>query len=71
MANSVSCYEYLTGVWDGLTEESARLCTGAPVYSGQLRLVFMKYAGEHPELLGQQRGDIATAAFFAAFPCSK
>ena len=69
------CYAYLLGVWDGMLglanlANTNLICPGGAVNAEQLRLVFSKFATEHPEFLSRDRGYVAMAAYMSAFPCS-
>jgi hypothetical protein len=48
-----------------------RICMPDAIQAEQMRLVFMKWAGDHPEKLNLGRNENVEDAFAAAFPCPK
>lgn len=72
--NSLYCYGYLLGLWDGLItlENGAKtslLCPPGKVNAQQLVLIFERYAEAHPAELSKYAGVLVTEAFMSAFPC--
>lgn len=68
------CFAYLSGVWDGATglsnlANSRLMCPGGRANAEQLRLVFDKFARNHPEFPSRDRAYVAIAAFRTAFSC--
>ena len=74
--NVLSCVSYLLGVWDGAVSISGLsgrkyLCPPGPVNGAQMRLLFNKYAKDHPEQISYDASAVALASFISAFPCNK
>ena len=74
------CVGYLLGLWDGITtmgqikEASLRadyaFCSKGVVKAEQLRLVYLRWAQANPKFLGYDRGTVALASLYDAFPCA-
>lgn len=72
---TVTCFQYLLGTWDGLVVASfatgkRTFCTDEGVNAEQLRLMFLKYAGEHPEYLNNPAAYSVAASLMGAYPCA-
>jgi hypothetical protein len=74
------CLGYLTGMLAGMDLQagvadrpySLRICTeDKAVTTGQFRMVFLKWANEHPERLHSSAEVVASIAFEGAFPCPR
>jgi hypothetical protein len=74
--HQIGCMNYLLGVWDGLNAgmeyavKASPFCSHGGVQGGQLRLIYPKWATQHPERLNMERGDATFLAFMEAFPCN-
>lgn len=70
------CVAYLSGIWDGMVSIENKegidiLCPSHGVQRGQLTLIFMEWARQHPQSLNVTAADAALSSFSAAFPCRR
>jgi Rap1a immunity proteins len=69
------CWSYLLGIIDGLTVGESRtgmrfICSPSEITTGIARLIFLKWASEHPASLLSLPASYAVATSLeAAFPC--
>ena len=72
--DQAQCLGYLMGVADSFSAlqyvmGTSLVCLPDEVTAGELRQVFVKYAGSHPAELDDQARLAVEAAFVDAFPC--
>jgi hypothetical protein len=75
VAEWVACGGYLNGFLDGvyvgtkMSSEPKSVCLPFNITVRQLHLMFLKFAGEHPELLHEDAAAMLARILLTAFPC--
>jgi hypothetical protein len=70
------CWSYLLGIIDGLTVGQSRtgirfICSPREITGIEARLIFLKWASEHPASLDPYAGYAVATSLEAAFPCRR
>lgn len=75
--SNILCVNYLKGLYDGAAlprqvyKLDAQFCKPLAVSGNQMRLIFLKYAREHPERLHESAAPLLFSALADAYPCPR